>query len=260
MRILNSWVGHPKLCIIDNSTDFNGKMNRVVNTICRMLGVPRPAAIERKFLVKEVGELPLECSTSKTETTFLIRARQEEGYIFVRKREAAGNTMSVQIYFQFNFLIFKKNRYTYSAKQIFSDNSSAIIERQLSASEYGTLLSQSSNPNREVVFKKVKCFVWNNHYFELNYFIHPQPGLVILKTDAETADQQIPLPPFVEVVEEVTDNLDFSTFTLAGPTSKELELMWKEKVGHESKKIKKKQREFVIDKSVFEVVDRNKKD
>jgi hypothetical protein len=44
-------VGHPKVFIIDNSTDFDGKMNRVVTSICRLLGVPRPKQIDRKFLV-----------------------------------------------------------------------------------------------------------------------------------------------------------------------------------------------------------------
>ena len=39
--LFSAWVGHPKVFIIDNSTDFDGKMNRVVTTICRLLGVPR---------------------------------------------------------------------------------------------------------------------------------------------------------------------------------------------------------------------------
>ena len=40
-----------KVFIIDNSTDFDGKMNRVVTSICRLLGVPRPKQIDRKVVV-----------------------------------------------------------------------------------------------------------------------------------------------------------------------------------------------------------------
>ena len=64
LKILSAWVGHPKVFIIDNSTDFDGKMNRVVTSICRLLGVPRPKQIDRKFLVKGVS-IPPEIDQAK---------------------------------------------------------------------------------------------------------------------------------------------------------------------------------------------------
>eukprot|EP01091_Cochliopodium_minus_P009398 TRINITY_DN2309_c0_g1_i1.p1 TRINITY_DN2309_c0_g1~~TRINITY_DN2309_c0_g1_i1.p1 ORF type:complete len:475 (+),score=126.73 TRINITY_DN2309_c0_g1_i1:166-1425(+) len=213
LKILNAWIGHSKLIIIDNSTDFSGKMNRFVTAVCRLLGAPRPAAIEKKFLVKSVKDIPVKYEKSYTEQTFLMRdsEKRQEGYIFVKKRENKGSTI-----------------FTYSAKHVFIDSSSAIIERQISAQEYGTLLAQS-NPNREVVTKKLNSFVWNGHYFELNYYMHPHEGLIILKTDAEDSQQQIPYPPFIEVISEVTDDENYSTFTLAGPQKNEIEKKWKKR-------------------------------
>src|SRR3990167_11439485 len=46
-RTLGAWVGHPHLRIIDNSTDFEGKMRRSLAAIARMLGIPVPLEIER---------------------------------------------------------------------------------------------------------------------------------------------------------------------------------------------------------------------
>ncbi len=39
LKILSAWVGHPKVFIIDNSSEngFDGKMNRVVTNICMFL-------------------------------------------------------------------------------------------------------------------------------------------------------------------------------------------------------------------------------
>jgi len=35
-----AWVGHPKFMVIDNSTDFEGKMRKLVNATARLLGLP----------------------------------------------------------------------------------------------------------------------------------------------------------------------------------------------------------------------------
>ena len=93
--------------------------------------------------MRKVADIPVKYEKSHTEQTFLLRTpenEEEEGYIFVKKRESKGSTL-----------------FTYSAKHVFSDSSSAIVERQISAHEYGTLLMQS-NPKRQVVSKKVNFF------------------------------------------------------------------------------------------------------
>lgn len=34
-----SWVGHPYIDVIDNSTDFNGKLTRMIDCVCRRIGL-----------------------------------------------------------------------------------------------------------------------------------------------------------------------------------------------------------------------------
>ena len=58
-RILNAWLGHPYLEIIDNSTNFEDKMNRVVEAICRRLGVEDSRGrflAKRKFLLRTMPD------------------------------------------------------------------------------------------------------------------------------------------------------------------------------------------------------------
>jgi hypothetical protein len=49
--VLNAWVGHPRIRIVDNSTDFQTKIARIEQIICQVVGAPRPAHGERKFIV-----------------------------------------------------------------------------------------------------------------------------------------------------------------------------------------------------------------
>jgi predicted ATPase len=41
-RLRHAWRGHPNLRIIDNSTDFQGKLRRVLCAVCEVVGLPEP--------------------------------------------------------------------------------------------------------------------------------------------------------------------------------------------------------------------------
>ena len=56
-----SWVGHPYFDVIDNSTDFETKMKRMIDAVCQKLGVNTGDRLlknskKHKFLVR--GPLP----------------------------------------------------------------------------------------------------------------------------------------------------------------------------------------------------------
>lgn len=39
LRSAEAWVGHPYFDVIDNSTDFETKMNRMIECVCQKLGI-----------------------------------------------------------------------------------------------------------------------------------------------------------------------------------------------------------------------------
>ena len=51
-KIISSWTGHPHFRIIDNSTEFEEKLERLIKEILSFLGEPEPLEIERKFLIE----------------------------------------------------------------------------------------------------------------------------------------------------------------------------------------------------------------
>lgn len=51
-KIISAWTGHSHFRIIDNSTDFNKKMYKLIKEISIFLGEPEPQEIERKFLIE----------------------------------------------------------------------------------------------------------------------------------------------------------------------------------------------------------------
>ena len=42
-RLRRAWLGHPSLSVIDNATDFETKMRRVLLAVCDVVGVPAPS-------------------------------------------------------------------------------------------------------------------------------------------------------------------------------------------------------------------------
>lgn len=60
-RAAAAWVGHPYFDVIDNSTDFESKMKRMISSVCQKLGINTGDRLlknskKHKFLVK--GPLP----------------------------------------------------------------------------------------------------------------------------------------------------------------------------------------------------------
>ena len=87
-RLLSAWMGHPHLRVIDNSTDFEGKMDRLVAEITALLGETQPYEIERKFLIEypDVAWLEAQPNCHRVEIiqTYLTSPGGEE--IRVRQR------------------------------------------------------------------------------------------------------------------------------------------------------------------------------
>ena len=62
-KIIKAWTGHPHLRVINNHDDFEAKLNRVLNEISKVVGLPQPPHDERVYRIEMIGEIP-ECSES----------------------------------------------------------------------------------------------------------------------------------------------------------------------------------------------------
>jgi len=195
-----AWVGHDHLITIDNSTDFEGKMRRVVNAVANIIGEPEIYEIERKFLIEmpdltALLRLP-GCHREEITQTYLLSSPGDEER--VRKRGRG-----------YDFV------YTRTLKRDVPDSTRKRIqhEKSISAPEYLEALA-SANPKLMTIKKDRYCFLHNNQHFEVD--IYPfWDTHAILELELHDERQTIDFPPQLQVVFEVTDDPRFKTRALA---------------------------------------------
>jgi len=215
LKVKNNWVGHPYFHVIDNSTNFNGKIRRVMSTICKFVGLQGNVGMsKRKFLVK--GE-KLERQVDKSgkmrikfpdviryqkfevQHDYILRPDQDQSHQLRLRRRGLNGV------------------YTYSYTLRYPDLHGQRVElkRLINRREYSDLLLQR-DPKTQAVSKVRYSFLYNDTYWELDEFISPHKGLVLLELYAEREREvEKIMPPFLSIEGEVTGQFEFSMYNLA---------------------------------------------
>eukprot|EP01080_Neovahlkampfia_damariscottae_P001163 gene1163-10677_t len=200
LKLRDAWNGHPNFNIIDNSTGFQDKINRVVATVSKSIGLPEPSLVKRKFLMRssfqiDPNEFPVKCEEVYIEEIFL-KVKDPKEQVRIRKRG-------------------QKGYFSYHLSQRISDfqHEDDATYRPISARNYVTLLGQA-DPDYLKIKKKIYSFVYKAYYYELTEFIQPREGMKFLEVES---DQNVLLPPFLEefVKKEVTDRKKYRSISLA---------------------------------------------
>ena len=202
-----AWVGAPHLWIIDNSTGFDGKMNRLFEAILHILGEPEPLEIERKFLLAKRPDL--RNSMLRRAEMFLIeQIYLSDGMSRIRKRSTVryGRGRSQG----------DSTCYYMTCKVEISPGVRREKESIISSYDYAHL-KRYKDLHRAVVRKHRYCFVYSNQYFELDTFISPQwaRGTWILEHELLNINDPINLPPFLDIEKEVTADHAYSNYGIA---------------------------------------------
>ena len=123
---LRAWSGHHALYVIDNSVDFEDKINRAVTQIYRILGESAPEPGKHKYLVKmpdrdelsrKYGALPIEMMQ-----TYLLSSDPE-----IERRIRQQSSLDDQLFF-------------YTTKRIGEDGTRWVTERPISEKDYVSYL------------------------------------------------------------------------------------------------------------------------
>ncbi|XP_066995754.1 TRPL translocation defect protein 14 [Anabrus simplex] len=204
-----AWVGHPYFDVIDNSTDFETKICRMIDSICQKLGIDtgdrlRTNSRKLKFLVASLPpdsvfppfqDFDVVHNYLQTNTPSL-QAR-------LRKRGQKGHWS-----------------YIHTIRKPKIHNQVVEVKTQLTHRDYLNILSQRDD-SHFTIYKKRRCFLVNNQYFQLDIYkepCHPRcKGLILLETytSAEQNYLQKSLPQFLTIVKEVTGDPSYSMFNLS---------------------------------------------
>jgi len=197
-KLIAAWTGHPHLRVIDNSTDFETKLKRVISEIASFLGEPEPLEVERKFLINYPDTTTLEslpnCRRIEIIQTYLKSPSGEEAR--VRQRGYDGSYI-----------------YIHTAKRNISGLKRVEIERRLSKDEYLRLL-MDADPECRPIRKTRYCLTYENQYFEIDLYPFWKDK-AIMEIELSDENAAISFPGFIKVIREVTDDENYKNATLA---------------------------------------------
>lgn len=197
-KIIAAWTGHPHLRVVDNSTNFEDKMRKLIAEISSFLGEPEPFEIERKFLIEYPDIHWLEsisnCQRIEIIQTYLKSDNEDE--IRVRQRGIGGN----YIYFE-------------TIKRKVNNMKRVEIEKRLSQEEYLKRL-MDADTTRKQIRKTRYCLTYENQYFEIDvYPFWKDKAIAEIELSEETTE--IHFPKQIKVIKEVTDDEAYKNASLA---------------------------------------------
>jgi len=198
-----AWLGHPKLCVFDNSTDFEGKLEKLIGAASKLVGLPsnmhRLSSRNNKFLLRtrpDVSSFPndVKYEVFDIEKVYLydeiLSENQDytEEYSFVRKRSYANNrgTACGQ---------------TTVRKEQESDQE-IEVKRIISLREYNAMI-KSRDLSRHIIKQTRISFLWQTQSFVVHIYNAPIEDVFLLYCQTE-GDGDVIFPPFLDIDRPVT--------------------------------------------------------
>jgi CYTH domain-containing protein len=204
-KTMNTWVGHPALDVIDNSTDFAGKLDRIVRAVMSRIGEEDASSVhgktkKRKFLVLDPN--------FKLEESFPVTYRDfDVDHIYLREGEAGVQTrLRKRVAVDTGFI-----QFTSTTQHTKPNGDKVETRRNLSRREFEAQ-AVLADPTRVVITKRRRCFAYKDRYFQVDVFKNPCNGLVMLEGYLEENDAM--MADFL-AIKEVTSSPDFSMYQLA---------------------------------------------
>jgi CYTH domain-containing protein len=197
-RTRESWLGHPHLKIIDNRTDFEGKIRRAFTAIAQLLGIPAPSARKERFIVRGIVDEELPTHQAVRIEQVYLRSTNRDEEVCIRKR---GHEDS--------FLYFLRR----TRKAPFAATSEELIDEQ-QFMNLGKLIAPKTDP----VIKDRICFLWGNQHFELDRYRGNNEGLAVLAVEAvgiEEEEAKPQIPPFITIETNITGNPRYAEKAMA---------------------------------------------
>lgn len=198
-RTLEAWQRHHHPRVIDNRTDFSGKIRRLLVEVCAILGDPEPIERETKFVIEpiEFTDIPSKVTVSSIVQDYLVSEDGAEHR--VRSRKDKHGTL-----------------YFHTIKRGISKGVRLEIERMIDNREYEELLDLK-DPALHTIVKQRGCFFYQSQFIEVDLFEAPEKckGLAVMEIEQSSAQADLVLPPFVKSPRDVTGEKEYSNRNLA---------------------------------------------
>lgn len=197
-KLISAWTGHPHYRIIDNSSDFEGKIKRLINEISTFLNEPDCYEIERKYLIEFPNLKELEnmenCEKLEIIQTYLSGSNNEETRIRQRGKDG-------------NYVYYK------TIKKRIDEFKRIEKEKRLSKEEYLSLLMEA-DPKCKQIRKTRYCLTHDKTYYQID--VYPfWNDKAILEVCSKNDKEKIDIPSFINVLKEVTTDERYKNYSLS---------------------------------------------
>ncbi len=198
-KCICAWNGHSQFKIIDNSTDFENKIKRLLNEIYHIIGDPIPIQIQRKFLIKtsSINDIP---DNIPVTTCDIVQYYLKSENDFERKIRSIG--------INGNF------SYTFTQKKDFRYGERIKLEEKISSKQFLKLLLEQRDISMDSINKKRMCLVYNSQYIQIDIFDFSQ-DIAIMELELTNMTQNIDIPACIEVIKEITYDSRYSNYNIA---------------------------------------------
>ena len=198
-KLVAAWTGHPHLRIIDNSTAFEEKLERLIAEMNSFLGEPEPFEIERKYLIQYPDTALLDLLPNAKKVDIIqtyLKGRDDGTQIRIRRRGMDGH----YIYYR-------------TEKRRISPTRRVEVEERLSEQEYLKLLMDADTTARPI--RKTRyCLAENNCYYEID--VYPEwKKQAVLEIETRDESEEVVFPEYIHVIREVTGDSRYSNYALA---------------------------------------------
>lgn len=192
----SAWIGHPNFRVIDNSTNFKDKIDRLLNEVYSIIGLPISRHVQMKFLI----EMP-------TESIFASIRGLHKVEIFQTYLYSEDNSIERRIR-----QVGSNNTYSFYYTEKREMPNSVILknERRLSQEEYLSLLMNGEKSIRKTRY----YFLSQNQYFYLDTY-SDWKDKAILEIDLTYENKSVFIPHWIDVIQDVTDIPNFKNRNLA---------------------------------------------
>ncbi|XP_055686751.1 TRPL translocation defect protein 14 isoform X2 [Lutzomyia longipalpis] len=205
-----AWVGHPYFDVIDNSTDFETKIKRMISSVCQKVGIDtgdRLLTTSKKLKFHVLGPLPPDSAFPAfqdfdVEHDYLLSTGSRV-QARLRKRGQKGHWS-----------------YIHTIRRPHPNGQYVEVKTQMTARDYNNLLAQADASHFKII-KTRRCFLVNNQYFQLDIYKEPCHtrclGLILLETYTSLEGKALEdcLPKFLNIKKEVTGDPNYSMFNLS---------------------------------------------
>jgi len=195
---IRAWSAHPSLRIVDNSVDFEDKINRAIAEIYRILGREVPDGEKSKYLISmpDVEALAEKYSALPTEMmqTYLTATNP-----LAERRIRQQRSGDTYLYF-------------YTEKRVGEDGKRWVTERPISEKEYVRYLMEGDMTLHSVRKTKYR-FSYGGRTMEIDVYPFSRERAMLFVYGADAASAA--LPEEIEVVRDVTGDLNYKNRRLA---------------------------------------------